>query len=88
MPYEIPACAGKPYSPSNGDEGRRFIERFCDLCIREDRENEIWCPIVNGALMGEQRAEWTHDERGRPTCTAYKPLTWDDERRLAIVPQS
>lgn len=81
MPYEIPEMAGKPYEPSNGDEGRMFMERFCEMCIREDRDAEIFCPISTDMLIGEQREEWTHDERGRPVCTAYKPLTWDDERR-------
>ena len=82
MPYEIAAMAGKPYMPSNGDEGRMFMERFCSLCIREDVEAEVYCPISTGAMVSnEAPVEWRHDFRGRPECSAYKPRTWDDERR-------
>lgn len=63
MPYEIEALAGKPYEPSNGDEGRRFMAQFCAYCIREDRDNEVYCPIATGALLGEETVEWRHDFR-------------------------
>lgn len=85
MPYEIAALAGKPYTPSNGDEGRMFHERFCTRCINEDFDNEVFCPIYTNAIMGEQPPEWIHDERGRPKCAARKPLTWDDEQRQRLT---
>lgn len=81
MPYEIEALAGKPYEPSNGDEGRRFMAQFCAYCIREDRDNEVYCDLATAAMVGDAPTEWTHDYRGRPKCTAYRPRTWDDERR-------
>lgn len=84
--YEIPACAGKPYSPSNGSEGLDFQAAFCDRCQREadprwDRGNgdgRFGCTILSDALLfrvGDPKYphQWTHDERGRPTCTAFVP---------------
>lgn len=80
MPYRIPACAGKPYTPSNGTEGMRFEEEFCHHCIREDADG-AGCMIFAAAFFGDQPPEWTHDAEGCPTCTAFKPLTFDEERR-------
>lgn len=81
MPYEIIELAGKPYAPSNGDEGRRFMAAYCEHCIRDDPEAEVYCPILFRALAGTDNPDWIHDEQGQPKCTAYKPLTWDDEQR-------
>ena len=81
-PYEIPACAGKPYRPSNGTEGMVFQYAYCDRCAkdakyRETEDGADGCRILANALSynigdPEYPAEWTHDERGRPTCTAFE----------------
>lgn len=80
MPYAIAAMAGQPYAPSNGDEGRRFMAQYCAHCICDDPDAEIYCPILFRALAGTENPDWTHDDQGRPTCSAYKPLTFDEER--------
>ena len=43
MPYRIKALAGKPYCPSNGEEGMWFHDRFCDDCEHDKdyRENQL-----------------------------------------------
>ena len=63
---------GLPFMPSNGEEGSFFEEAFCETCVHEIPETEIWCEIHTDALVGEQPKEWTHDEEGIPTCTKYK----------------
>lgn len=91
MPYELPSLANKPYRPSNGAEGRVFMAHFCQNCVREDREIEDYCPIATAALVFSEHeegypTEWRHDFRGRPECSAYKPLSFDEERRRAERP--
>lgn len=74
MPYQIDGCAGKSYRPSNGMEGMRFAEILCAHCNRsEDGEP---CQIFDFAFWNDigdadYPKEWVHDERGRPTCTAF-----------------
>lgn len=90
MPYCIPELAGTPYRPSNGSEGRMFQARFCDHCIREDREAEDYCPIYTAAFVfGEHEegypAEWVHNVKGEPSCAAYKARTFDEERRKLFL---
>lgn len=67
MPYEIPECSGKPYRPSNGAEFAIFADTYCYRC--EHREE---CEHAMHAMVGNQPVAWTHDERGRPTCTDYE----------------
>lgn len=58
MPYAIKEMAGKPYVPSNGSEGRAFMARFCEHCIRDTEQS---CPILFNALAGTEPVEWRHD---------------------------
>lgn len=78
MPYEIKTLAGQPYVPSNGDEGRRFMARFCAHCIRDTDKD---CPVLFNALAGTEPPEWRHNFEGKPECSAYKPITFDEERK-------
>ena len=76
-PYEIPACAGQPYRPSNGSEGEMFMAAFCDRCKLNADELD-GCNILSDSFCydvgdPEYPKEWTHDGRGRPTCTAFVP---------------
>ena len=80
MPYAIKECAGTPYVPSNGSEGQAFIARFCRHCIHDTEQD---CGILFRALAGCEPPEWTHDADGRPQCTAFSALTFDEEQRLA-----
>ena len=78
MPYEIPACAGKPYRPSNGTEGMMFQERYCFGCKHYDGPDG--CPVFDASFwhpIGDPGypSELTHDERGRPMCTKFDALT-------------
>ncbi len=69
MPYKIPACAGKPYRPSNGTEGMMFMEAFCERCTKdrfdETGKPEDGCDILMRTLCHEIKdaeypPEWTH----------------------------
>lgn len=82
-PYEIPAKAGKPYRPSNGTEGMMFQAEWCEHCERDRHYQETMepgtgCPIIADSLVLDASDKdyphaLTHDERGRPTCLAFKP---------------
>lgn len=85
---------GKPgdvYRPPNGTDGRVFMARTCDRCER-DREYRagladscrIAClTLLYRACEPEYPREWTYDEDGRPTCTAFAP-----ERPIPPAPAS
>lgn len=74
---------GARYCPSNGTEGESFIERFCGACERDARYRETdegrdGCPILAASLLFGRNEpgfpkEWTIDEQGEPTCTAFEP---------------
>lgn len=76
----------KLYQPSNGTEGMYFVEKFCMNCIHEKfihthDDNDAKCDIFSNSLLytikepGYPR-EWTYDENGKPTCTAFKKWDW------------
>jgi len=81
------ALGGKPYRPSNSDEGFAFEAHFCDRCERERhyRENDTTfpaCGIHTAALAFSINdtafpKEWITDAQG-DRCTAFveegKPL--------------
>lgn len=76
MPVHYPDQAGKPYRPSNGTEGEMFQERFCYRCVKDDIENENFCPILTAALWNsigdtDYPVEWIYDHAGHPTCKAF-----------------
>jgi len=83
-PYKIPACAGKSYRPSNGSESYMFQEQFCERCVkdakyRETEDGADGCKILARTWRyaiddPKYPVEWTHDERGRPTCTAFEAM--------------
>ena len=68
--------AGKPYRPSNGEEGDRFMSAYCTDCVLCGEEGcekgldsaSFWCDI------GEEGypAEWQYGPDGQPTCTAFE----------------
>lgn len=60
----------KSYRPSNGTEGTIFMAQFCDRCTKDD----CWIIIDTFRLSiddPEYPKEWTFDEDGEPTCTAF-----------------
>jgi hypothetical protein len=77
------------YVPSNGTEGMYFVEKFCMNCINCDPnpEGEKQCDIFRRAFCCDYKdprypSEWTYDEKGTPTCTAWVKWDWgndDDE---------
>ena len=76
MPYEIPEMAGEPFSP-DVDEVEAFTAKFCDRCTKCLPSG--WCrdKIYDNAYnYGETDPnyppEWTHDDKGRPVCTAFE----------------
>jgi len=84
MPYKIKECAGRPYRPSNGSEGLDFMYHFCENCKRDQKYQETQdgadgCPIILASMCyeiedPEYPKEWTHDNEGIPTCTAFEPV--------------
>jgi len=65
------------YRPSNGTEGMDFIDVFCDQCIHDDPENNVYCDILSKTLIfkindPQYPDEWQYNENGEPVCTAFK----------------
>ena len=77
MPILMPECAGKPYQPSNGTEGMMFMERWCDLCTKDNEAEEIFCDILTQSFKGKVK-EWVFDEQGVPKCTAFEALRGEE----------
>lgn len=69
----------KKYRPSNGAEGADFQERFCARCEHDHfADGGESCSILIETMVydvadPEYPSEWTYDERGCPTCTAFIP---------------
>lgn len=88
MPYEIPSMAGKPYRPSHAHEGEVFRESYCYRCVYDDPAQDFdhpdACNILSRTLLyqigdPEYPEEWTHDGKGRPTCTAFEAREEDHD---------
>lgn len=65
----------KPFRPSNATQGDAFLASFCEKC---DKYGEIGsrCEIVVLTHAYDEDdpkypREWTYDEDGWPTCTAF-----------------
>ena len=76
----------KKYCPSNGTEGMAFTDHFCDRCINQhpDPNHKKQCMILCRAMcysVSDERfpEEWTYDDNGRPTCTAWKKWDWNND---------
>jgi hypothetical protein len=59
------------YRPSNGAEGDRFIEKYCENCIHEDFENEKFCPILSRSYGGQVKAWICDDDYSNARCTHF-----------------
>lgn len=82
---------GEKYRPSNGTEGEGFIDCHCRDCIHGKYEHtgdvkDKPCDILSRSLMydlkdKEYPEEWTYDNQGKPTCTAWRKWDWgkDDD---------
>lgn len=74
---------GKPYRPSNGQEGRIFEAMFCVGCVHDhaahygkDYENGCRILALALALHVEDEGypkEWVIHDDGYPTCTEFDP---------------
>ena len=74
------------YRPSNGTEGMIFEGKFCSNCIHGKYEhtqddNDNPCDILSSAFLFDINddaypEEWIYDEKGEPTCTAFKKWDW------------
>ena len=72
----------RPFRPSNGSEGRWFMNDHCDMCSHDHSahmgENENGCGIVARTLsfdIGDKEypSEWIYTDDGKPTCTQFEP---------------
>jgi len=68
------ATPGTSFFPSNGEEGAAFGETFCENCILEDPESDLWCRIRSDALLGSKPSAWVYDQDGVPCCTEWKSM--------------
>jgi len=81
--YCFPESAGQSFMPSNGTEGMRFTEAFCDNCLHQhpDPDKKPQCfEILMKSLMDEQPDEWIFNSEGWPVCTAWKKWDWGNDR--------
>jgi len=67
------------YRPSNGTEGMIFLDKFCDHCIYDDPDNEIYCEIIEKTMIFDvddkgYPIEWRYGEDGQPICTKFKQI--------------
>lgn len=81
MPIHVPKAAGKPYRPSNGTEGMRFEEMFCDRCKLVEG-----CDILGKSMWHEigdkgYPPELKFDSEGVPTCTKFVQWSVQSWRR-------
>ncbi len=69
---------GELFQPSNGYEGDLFRAEYCDICRKDDPENEVYCEIFGKTLCldaltdKDYPREWIHGDDGQPTCTAFE----------------
>ena len=86
----------KKYCPSNGTEGMAFTEHFCDHCINQhpNPDHKKQCMILCRSMcysVNDERfpEEWTYDDNGQPTCTAWKKWDWgrDDDGNWIEPPE-
>jgi hypothetical protein len=77
--------SAKKYRPSNGSEGEYFMSSHCYQCIHDNGENKT-CGILMRTMCfdlsdKEYPEEWTFDDNGKATCTAWKKWDWgkDDD---------
>lgn len=74
------------YRPSNGTEGMRFMEAFCDQCLHQNPDPDPVhtkaknCKICLAAMCyspweSQYPKEWRY-VNGQPTCTAWQKWDW------------
>ena len=70
---------GGLYRPSNGTEGDIFESHFCERCTRDNLEPDGGggCELILLAMCfytddPNYPQEWTYDDAGKPTCTAFE----------------
>lgn len=72
----------KPFRPSNGSEGEMFMERNCFICIKDDPEKDILCPLIAASMACEiddpgYPQEWQCEDQIDPrtwVCTAKEDI--------------
>lgn len=73
---EITADArdGSPFS--NGTEGMAWMENWCERCVHDDEERNVFCPLVTVAMLGKTPAEWIEEKPfslgDRYTCVEFR----------------
>ncbi len=82
---------GSKYRPSCGSEGVDFQLKYCDRC-KDDEGYRLGvsggCHILADTLaLGKDDPkypkEWTYNEDGQPTCTAFKEIEGFAQRKSA-----
>lgn len=76
----------KKYCPSNGSEGMEFTDNYCMNCINCDPnpDGKKQCMILCRSMAYDVNnpkypEEWTYDENGEPTCTAFVKWDWKEK---------
>jgi hypothetical protein len=76
---------GGVYAPSNGTEGRAFVESNCMACESCNPNPELTpqCDILAASMIHDYKddeypREWTFDRDNNPICTARLPWDWEN----------
>lgn len=61
---EIAATARPGMAFSNSTEGYGWMASWCDECVHDDDEAELYCPLLTFAMLGQGTpSEWIEGER-------------------------
>jgi hypothetical protein len=64
--YEEAMAASKDEPAfSNGTEGYAWMANWCDECVNNDEETELWCPLLTVALLQRTPVEWVEQPWGQ-----------------------
>lgn len=72
--------AGKPYRPSNGEDGRQFMRNWCDMCVHDHAahmsEDGSGCVLIVNAMLFRVGEEGYPEEWRYLTAAQVDELTY------------
>ena len=64
----------KRYRPSSGNEGIRFMARFCEKCKLQSECEIHFYSMSFDKKDDEYPEEWTYDSENKPICTEFQEI--------------
>lgn len=64
---------------SNGEMGRVWMAKNCEQCLRDDPDNEVYCPVLTALMCDEYPIEGL---------IRHADTTWPDELECTYFQQS